>query len=173
MDISDFKKIDALNAYLDGADHVDVRSGDGNISMREFAAGIMTYQPGWMRALWKVRVWLLKALGQGKHEVPAMSTMTAETLPVVAGEKAAFFTVADSDGETFWIATGEESHLGAALGVVVEPLKNENGLKRFHLITAVQYRNWAGPWYFNIIRPFHHLVVASAMKDILSNKSAD
>ncbi|MGE6761631.1 DUF2867 domain-containing protein [Corallococcus interemptor] len=22
------------------------------------------------------------------------------------------------------------------------------------------YRNWAGPVYFNVIRPFHHLVVA-------------
>lgn len=171
MDINDFKRIDALDAYLEGADHVDVRSGEGIITMREFAAGIMSYQPGWMRALWSVRVWLLKILGQGDHEVPAMSTLTADTLPVEPGQKASFFTVADSDGETFWVATGEESHLGVALGVVVESPEDGDALKEFHLITVVKYRNWAGPWYFNIIRPFHHLVVAAAMKNVLSNKS--
>jgi len=28
----------------------------------------------------------------------------------------------------------------------------------------VHYRSWAGPVYFNTIRPFHHIVVGSMMK---------
>ncbi|WP_422698682.1 DUF2867 domain-containing protein [Desulfosarcina cetonica] len=28
----------------------------------------------------------------------------------------------------------------------------------------MRYRNWTGPVYFNLIRPFHHLVVREMMK---------
>jgi hypothetical protein len=31
--------------------------------------------------------------------------------------------------------------------------------RRFHVVTIVHYNNLAGPVYFNVIRPFHHLVV--------------
>jgi len=39
-----------------------------------------------------------------------------------------------------------------------------DGRKRFHIGTAVHYHNWAGPVYFNVIRPFHHIVVSQMMK---------
>ncbi|MBC7815075.1 MAG: DUF2867 domain-containing protein, partial [Burkholderiales bacterium] len=52
-----------------------------------------------------------------------------------------------------------DSHLSAMLGVAVEPLSGDQ--KRFHVVTVVYYHNWAGPLYFNVIRPFHHLVVSS------------
>lgn len=170
MDFNEFTKIPSLQAYLDGADHVDVKRGVGDMSLREFIAGVLTYKPGWMVALYRVRCWLLGFLGQGEHEVPALHELTAETLSVVPGEHANFFTVADSDGETFWIATAEEAHLGAALGFFAEPQAKGQGT-RFHVVTAVQYRNWAGPWYFNIIRPFHHIVVVAAMRSVLQGKS--
>ncbi|MCP4630164.1 MAG: DUF2867 domain-containing protein [bacterium] len=31
---------------------------------------------------------------------------------------------------------------------------------RFYVITVVHYKHWTGPVYFNLIRPFHHLVVS-------------
>lgn len=166
-----FQDIPALAAYLDGADHVDVKTGRGTCSLREFVVGVLSYEPVWMRALWNIRVWLLKALGQNEHGVPGKMSMTAETLPIDAGQKAGFFTVADSDGETFWVAIGEERHLGAAIGVVTEPSDGKTGEKLFHLVTVVQYRSWVGPVYFNIIRPFHHLVVYAAMRDALQSRS--
>lgn len=50
-----------------------------------------------------------------------------------------------------------DDHLTAHLGVASEPLAG--GMTRFHVLTIVHYHNWAGPVYFNVIRPFHHLVV--------------
>lgn len=167
MDMNEFKRIPALAEYIDGADHIDVKSGEGTLSLREFVAGLLSYQPGWMRTLWKVRVWLLKVLRQGESDVPGEDQLTAETLPIETGQEALFFTVADSDGETYWVAIGEESHLGAALGVVVQPVDGQEGMKQFHVITVVQYRNRAGSIYFNLIRPFHHLVVSAAMGSLL------
>lgn len=155
-----------------GADYLEDKVGVGTLSMREFMAGMLSYKPGWMKALMSVRVWLLRFLGQGRHIVPESSRLTAESIPVTSGKKAEFFTVVDSDGETYWFAEGRESHLDAMIGVVVEPLPDATNIKRFHLLTIVRYRNWAGPIYFNIIRPFHHIVVHCAMKKVLGQDGA-
>ena len=172
MDMNEFKQTPALAEYLDGADHVDVKSGTGTLSLREFMAGVLSYQPGWMQVLWRIRVWLLRILGQGKSDATGKDRLTAETLPVETGQEALFFTVADSDGETYWVAIGEESHLGAALGVLVQPQDGQEGMKQFHLITVVRYRNWAGSIYFNLIRPFHYLIISAAMKSVLQTNKA-
>ena len=75
----------------------------------------------------------------------------------IPGTKAAFFTVKMAQEDSYYVAEISESHLKAALGVVMEPLPNN--LNRFHVITIVHYNRWTGPVYFNVIRPFHHLVV--------------
>ena len=170
--MNEFKRIPALAEYLDGANHVDVKSGEGTLPLREFVAGLLSYKPGWVRALWKVRVWLLKVLRQGESDVPGEGQLTAESLPIETGQEALFFTVADSDGETYWVAIGEESHLGMALGVVVQSVEGQEDIKKFSVITVVQYRNFAGSIYFNLIRPFHHLVVSAAMRSLLQTNKA-
>ena len=59
----------------------------------------------------------------------------------------------------YWLAeTPEDNHLSAYFGVMVEEL--ETNLKQFYLITTIKYKHWTGPVYFNLVRPFHHLVVA-------------
>lgn len=167
MDLTHFRQLPWLGNYMDGADHIDVKTGSGSLTLREFVAGVLSYQPAWMRWLWSVRVKLLKALGQGKTDIPEPMRFTAETLPVNPGERAEFFQVQESDGETFWIAVGEEQHLGAAIAVMAVPQSDKPGRKEFQLMTVVRYRNWAGPIYFNIIRLFHHLVVTASMKAVL------
>ncbi|MCP5103876.1 MAG: DUF2867 domain-containing protein, partial [bacterium] len=38
-----------------------------------------------------------------------------------------------------------------------------------HVVTIVHYKHWTGPVYFNLIRPFHHLVIRRMMKAALKN----
>lgn len=161
-----FERIPWLKEYMDGADHIDINSGQGKTSLRAFVAALLSYQPNWMRFLWSVRSRLLRLLGQGESVIPERERYSEATIPVVPGEHAAFFEVKSSDGEAHWVAVGEESHLGAAIAVVVEPL-DDSGLKRFQVMTVVRYRNWAGPLYFALIRPFHYLVVACSMRQAL------
>ena len=47
----------------------------------------------------------------------------------------------------------------AALAVVAEPLTV--GTWRYYVVTLVRFHNLTGPIYFNIIRPFHHIVVGN------------
>ncbi|WP_338668796.1 DUF2867 domain-containing protein [Pseudodesulfovibrio methanolicus] len=165
MECDEIKCLPGMDGLLDGADHVDAHSMVGSGTVLDLASGILSYRPGWMTLLWRVRVWLLRALGQDGHAVPDRVRWTAETLPRSPGGQVGFFTVVRTDGETYWIVEGNEAHLEAALAVCGTPLPE--GRSRFYAITVVRYHNLAGRVYFNIIRPFHHLVVHAAMRSVL------
>jgi hypothetical protein len=165
MDRREIERLPGLAGLLDGADHVDAHVMDGTGSVLGLGAGILSYRPAWMAFLWRVRVWLLKALGQGERAVPGSVPLTAETLPCEPGARAGFFTVVRTDRETHWIVRGDESHLEAAMAVCAQPLPD--GRSRFSVVTVVRYHNRAGAVYFNLIRPFHHLVVHAAMRSVL------
>jgi hypothetical protein len=103
---------------------------------------------------------LVPILGLVKHESPEeLPNLKAEEISFTPGENVTFFIVRSAKEGVYWFSeTPEDKHLSAYFGVVVEPLKND--LKRFYIVTIVQYKHWTGPVYFNLIRPFHHLVVA-------------
>lgn len=151
-----------LQPVLDGADHVDVKVITAEIGLREFVAGALSYNPGWVKALYGVRAGFVRLLGMRQEGIPPSLTMRAEDVSMTPGEAAAFFTVTHAEEEGHWVAAATDRHLTAHLGVVVEPL--DGARRRFHVVTVVHYHNWAGPVYFNVIRPFHHLVVAQMIR---------
>jgi hypothetical protein len=66
--------------------------------------------------------------------------------------------------DIYWVSEApEDKHLKAYFGVVAEKLSGRR--TRFHVFTSVKYLHWTGPVYFNLIRPFHHLVVSSMMRN--------
>ena len=156
------QQIPQIAALTQNANHVDVKTVEGNVSMQAFIAGMLEYQPGWMTFLYGVRWAFVRLLGMTQKGVPRSHKTPQKTIPMTPGQKASFFTIKAAEDERFWIAGTTESHLTAHLGVVVEALKD--GQKRFYVITVVHYHRWTGPVYFNVIRPFHHLVVGSMMK---------
>ncbi|MEP7286802.1 MAG: DUF2867 domain-containing protein [Chloroflexota bacterium] len=156
-----------LASLYDKADHVDVKVVEGNVNLRAFVAGMMNYQPAWVTALYGVRAVFVRFLGMRQEGIPKAPALRTETIPMIPGERASFFTVEMAKEDQYWVVRIDDSHLKAALGVVVEPL--QNGLKRFHVITIVHYHNWTGPVYFNVIRPFHHLVVGGMAKARVSH----
>jgi hypothetical protein len=151
-----------LSALLVNADHVDVKTVTSRQSLREFAAGMLNYQPVWMTALYGVRAVFVRFLGMKQERIPRPPAFTANSLPMTVGAKAAFFSVAKAQEDAYWFAEVVDQHLTAKLGIVMEPLVA--GQNRFHVYTIVHYNNWAGPVYFNVIRPFHHIVVDSMVR---------
>ena len=163
-----FTNVPGLADLLSNADHVDVKSVEGDCSLREFIAGMFSYYPGWIKNLYRIRGGFVRLLGMKQEGIPQNNhmRMNPNDVPMTAGENATFFTVALAEDARFWFASATESHLTAYLGVVVEPLAQGN---RFHVLTIVQYHNWAGPVYFNVIRPFHHIVVSKMAKAGVAN----
>ncbi len=157
----EFTTIPEFASLLEGADHIDIKTVDGDVSLREFIAGMFNYYPGWVKNLYRIRGGFVRLLGMKQEGIPQKANMKPEDVKMEAGESATFFTVKCAEEDHYWVAGITESHLTAHLGVVVEPLAQGN---RFYVLTIVHYQNWAGPVYFNVIRPFHHIVVGKMAK---------
>jgi len=117
-----------------------------------------------MDQIQKFREFLVNILGLERYEKPeVLPSIKPEDLAFEPGENASFFIVRTAKENIYWVSeTPEDKHLKAYFGVVAEALSNR--LTKFHVFTSVKYIHWTGPVYFNLIRPFHHLVVSSMMK---------
>ncbi len=157
-------KYKELGFYFQNVDHIDIKTIEGNVSLRCFISGMLSYYPWWILFLYRVRGLVVSILGLTKHEKPEiLPAIIPENLSFEPGENASFFIVLNAKENIYWVAeTPEDKHLKAYFGVVTEELSNN--LTRFHVFTSVKYNHWTGPVYFNLIRPFHHLVVYRMMK---------
>ncbi|MFH2012857.1 MAG: DUF2867 domain-containing protein [Pseudomonadota bacterium] len=159
-----------LDIYFNNVDHLDVKTIEGEANLRSFISGMLSYHPWWLLALFKIREFLVKILGLVKHEKPDFSSpIKPEDIAFEPGENASFFIVSTAKENIYWVAeTPEDKHLKAYIGIVAEKLSNR--FTRFHVFTSVKYLHWTGPVYFNLIRPFHHLVVSSMIKAGIKQK---
>lgn len=153
------KKCPEFATLLNGANHIDIKTVEGTVTLRQFIASMLSYYPWWIVFLYGIRAVFVRLLGMKQPAWPdELPKLLPEDVAMTPGENATFFIVRLAKDEEYWIAeTPEDKHLRAYFGIVVEPVK-EN-LKRFHVVTIVHYKHWTGPVYFNTIRPFHHLVV--------------
>ena len=157
-------QIPQIAQLLKGSSHIDVKTIEGRTSLRQFIASMLSYYPGWIVLLYRIRAILVKLLGLVEHPAPeVLPKLNPGDVSFVVGEAVTFFTVRLAEEEQFWVGeTPEDKHLSAYFGVAVEPM--EDHCKRFHVATIVHYKHWTGPVYFNLIRPFHHLVVDRMMR---------
>ena len=162
--MNQIQKYKELEVYFKNVDHVDAKTIEGDTSLRSFISGMLSYYPWWILVLYRIREFVVKLLGLVKHEKPeVLPAIMPENLPFEPGKNASFFIVRKAQENTYWVSeTPPDKHLTAIFGVVTENLSN--GLTKFHVFTSVTYIHWTGPVYFNLIRPFHHLVVSRMMK---------
>lgn len=155
-------QLDAFQQASKDADHVDIKSIDSDVNIRQFIAGMFNYHPAWLGFLYRVRMVFIRILGLKQSGVPQRPQLDADTLELGVGKRIAFFHIDDYAEDRYMFTSAEESHLKATLAIVQQPLAS--GLNRFHVVTLVHYNSSAGPIYFNVIRPFHHIVVKQMMK---------
>jgi hypothetical protein len=156
------KQFNMYQEIAKNADHIDIKSAVGTVTMNQSLAGMFNYQPEWVTFLYRVRWIFVRLLGMKQDGIPHPLKFDPDTLDLKAGDKLGFFDVDAADSDISLFVSAKESHLKATLGVVREPL--DDGTSRFYVITIVHYKSWAGPIYFNVIRPFHHLVVTQMLQ---------
>jgi arabinogalactan endo-1,4-beta-galactosidase len=158
------QKYKATEIYLQNADHIDIKTVESDVDLRSFVSGMLSYYPWWMVSLYKIREVLVGILGLARHEKPeTLPSIKPEDLSFKPDEKASFFIVRDAKEDMYWVSeTPEDKHLTAYFGVIAEKLSQNR--TRYHVFTSVKYLHWTGPVYFNLIRPFHHIVVKSMIK---------
>lgn len=159
-----------LEQFFEGADFIDVKAFEGRSTLPGFVASMLSYYPWWIVLLYRIRQLLVHVLGLVRHEEPEeLPDLKAGDISFTPGDQVSFFIVRLARKDTYWISeTPDDKHLKAYFGIFVEALNDiEN---RFHVITTVYYKHWTGPVYFNLIRPFHHLVVSRMAKFALGRK---
>ena len=148
-----------LSSLLTGTDHVDVKTTEADATLREFVSAAIAWQPGWMRALFRARTVFARMLRLRHPDIPAGPHLRPEEIPFTPGGKVGFFTVAEAAEDRYIVLEAGDTHLTGYLAIVAEPVPV--GRNRFSVATIVKYHRWTGPLYFNVIRPFHHMVVRS------------
>jgi len=156
--------------YIEKSDFTDVKVYKGNVSLRQFIASMLSYYPPWLILLYRTRKLLAGILGLVNHPEPdKLPNLQPAEVSFNPGEKVTFFEVRCAKEDTYWISeTPQDKHLKAYFGVAAEPLTNT--IHRFYVVTTVYYIHWTGPVYFNLIRPFHHLVVSRMAHAGLKNR---
>lgn len=152
------RSVPELRAMLDGADHVDAKSFTGRNELPVFLKRMISYEPGWYVALNNVRGVVAKVLGL-KHD-EYRDAVEAKEVNLAPGGMVGFFTsVAADDAQPprWWAGDASDKHLSAKVMVTSAPVPG--GATRTTIATVVHYRHWTGPLYFNLIRPFHHIVI--------------
>jgi Protein of unknown function (DUF2867) len=149
-----------LEQYFKNADVIDVKVFQGETTLRKFIAAMLSYYPWWIVQLYRIRKLLVQVLGLVKHEAPEeLPNLKPEDVSFTPGENVTFFIVQCTKENLYWVSeTPDDKHLRAYFGVVMEPV--DHSINRFYVFTTIFYKHWTGPIYFNLIRPFHHLVVS-------------
>jgi hypothetical protein len=160
--MSYLRNIEAAQPYFDGADVIDLKSTEAEVTLREFLAGFLSYYPAWIQALYGVRAVFVRLLGMKQEGMPRGWQLRPEQVRFEVGGRCTIFIVEAAIEDDYWIGSASDSHLAAYLMIAAEPLVD--GRTRFHVGTTIKYRNWAGPVYFAFVRPFHHLVVLAMMR---------
>jgi hypothetical protein len=153
-----------LKMYFHNKDFIDIKTIAGKTSLRRFISGMLSYYPWWLILLYRIREILVRIFGLARHGNPGrLPSIQPKVLSFKTGERASFFIVRDAKENAYWVSeTPEDKHLKAFFGVAAEEM--DHGLTRFYVFTTVNFIHWTGPVYFNIIRPFHHLVVNRMMR---------
>ncbi|WP_300156927.1 DUF2867 domain-containing protein [Solidesulfovibrio sp.] len=151
------QRIAAVAGVVADADHVDVHRVRGQAGLRQFVAAMFGDRPTWLRALYRLRGLLARLLGLRHGAAAGPESMKPEDVPMTPGGKLGFFTVLAAEPDAYWAAGATDRHLRAVLAVLAVP--EPDGRVVYDVVTVVVYKHWTGPVYFNLIRPFHHLVV--------------
>jgi len=151
-----------LAPVLEGADYVEFKEIEGEVSLREFVAGMLSWSPIWLKGLFAARYVLARALRLDTAGIPPRARLRPETVSFTPGDDAAIFTVHSGEEDRYLVVGADDNHLTAHLTIVAEPVSG--GRKRFQVGTIVHYHRKTGPVYFAVIKPFHHLIIRGMLR---------
>jgi hypothetical protein len=146
-----------LGDLLSEVDVVDVKTARGEVTLREFVAGALGHSPLWLKGLFAVRMGLAVVLRLETTGIPDSRHLRSETVSFTPGEKDSFFTVVRGEEDHYLLLEIADNHLMGYLAFITD----NDRPATFKVVTLVQYLRPAGRFYYNLIRPFHHVVLLS------------
>jgi hypothetical protein len=141
---------------VDYSDIFSVQTKKQNLDIEEVITAFFSTTPKWIDYLFELRHNIVALLGLKTNS----NTIIEFNYPLQAGEKIGFFEIFEVS-ETEIILGENDTHLDFRVLVRIE---KENQIS---VETLVEFKNFFGKTYFQIIKPFHKLIVASMLKGML------
>jgi len=118
--LNQIQKYKELEIYFQNVDYIDTKTIEGNVCLRSFISGMLSYYPWWIIVLYRIREIIVSILGLVKHKKPdVLSSIKPENLTFEPGENASFFIVRNAKENIYWVSeTPDDKHLKAYFGVV-------------------------------------------------------
>ncbi len=144
-------------------DYTDCFEGKVNVSpapdLKEIVYQFMSNWPAWAKALFVIRnmmVWPFGLIENGEN----IFTMPEPDIKWTPDGHVGFFSIAElSENELVLYASAK--HLDACL-IFTRDITGST--TKIAVKTDVLYNNTMGWWYFNLIKPFHVLIVITQIK---------
>src|SRR5262245_20102194 len=120
--------MDYLKAYpelrpvLGRVDHIDTKIVVSQADLRQFLSNLSSYQPAWITAEFGIRQIIVPFLGIKTQGIPRPVRVSTQDLNLEPGSRIMFFRTWMVKEDQYWFGEIDDTHLKAALGVVVEPL---------------------------------------------------
>lgn len=149
-----------LDDLLPTVDVIDVKTIRGSVSLREFVAGALDYSPWWVKGLFAARVPVALLL-RLETVAPMTRKVRPETVSFTPGELNLFFTVERGEEDHYLLLKITDNHLIGYLAFITDNAQPES---EFKAVTLVKYLRPGGRFYYNLIRPFHHVGMFSMLR---------
>ena len=126
-----------------------------NLSVDYLSARVFLLTPRWFVSLMVLRNLLVSAFGL-KTGLGGAPLEPAREVRFELGARDCYFTLIDRTDEELVMGEGDK-HLD--FRVSTKKKYSPEGVTVFELTTVVWYNNWLGPIYFNVVKPFHRLLI--------------
>jgi hypothetical protein len=146
-----------LDDLVPVVDEIDVKTAHGDVTLREFVAGALGHSPLWVKALFAVRIAVAAVLRLETTGIPDSRRLRPETVSFTPGEKNVFFTVMRGEEDRYLLLEVTDNHLIGYLAFITD---NERPAT-IKVVTLIKFLRPAGRFYYNLIRPFHHVIMLS------------
>jgi hypothetical protein len=127
------------------------------LSVDYLCARLFGALPWWVGSLMALRNLLVSGFGL-KTELGDQPPPLTREIRFEPGARDCFFTVIDRTDEELVMAESDK-HLDFRVSVRKED--GPDGVTVVELTTVVWYNNWLGPIYFNVVKPFHRVLLRS------------
>ena len=162
---ADEADLNSLDLDRENCDYFEVRSVSTTLTLPEVVAAIFNYSPGWVRSLLVLRRILASVLRLKQVRWKQSPILKPEDISFRRGASETKFKVIHGKCNRYWVSEAPaDRHLEARIAVVLHPVGEDKNT--YQLITWVKYLHWSGRLYFNLIRPFHHMIVFFVLRTV-------
>ena len=155
----------SLDLDQEDCDYFEAKSVASSLTLPEVLANIFNYRPRWVQFLFVLRRMPASILQLKQVRWKQSPALKPEDISFQRGASETKFIVTHGDRNRYWVSRAPaDRHLEAKIAVILSSAEGEK--KTYKLITWVKYLHWTGKLYFNLIRPFHHMIVFFFLRTI-------